>query len=64
MREIYVTVKSFINLCRTPQTIIRIKGIKPCFMMNKNLKKGYPKTLLTLGFDRNIPTVIKKPVKK
>ena len=41
----YVVVEGFIILGRTLQIIIRIQGIDPCIIMNKNCKEDDPKTL-------------------
>ena len=38
VRNMYVTVESFIILGRSLQIIIRVQGIDPCFMMGKNRK--------------------------
>ena len=58
MSNMFIAFERFVILGIPLQIIIRILGIYPCFMMNKNCKEGTPKTLLTQSFDKNGLTII------
>ena len=64
MSNMYIVVERFIIMGRHLQIIIRIQGIEPCFMMNKNRKDDYPKILLTQESDRKGSTLIEIPFNK
>ena len=64
MIKMYVSVKRLIITGIPIYIIIRIQGIDPCFLMNKNRKEDTQRTLLTQEFDINGPTVIEIPVNK
>ena len=61
MSSIYTAVERSIIMGRPLKNIIRIQGIEPYLMMNKNGKEDAPNKFLTQAFDRNIPTAIEVP---